>query len=167
MAEMAQGGIIGLVLFGVMASSLSAQKADPCKDPRAEEVRLDQRSAVYKDAWALAQALSKHGFPVNCIQNSKEDGLFPTQKGAALYRTNQGDFVVWFLPKTATFDRLEVVRQSEGERRYLYTFRGEPKIAAKFDGSRQTWFIRHQNLMFEVSGDQKLADQLSDVVPHL
>jgi len=168
MAEMSLARIIGLVFWGVMASSLlSAQKTDPCKDPRAEEVRLDQSSAVYEDAWELAHTLSKHAFLVNCIQNSKEDRLFPIQKGAALYRTNQGDFVVWFLPKTRTFDRLEVVSQSEGEGRYLYTFRGEPKIATKFHSSKQTWFISHQNLMFEVFGDQELADHLSDVAPHL
>jgi len=166
--EMAQRLIFGLVFLGMMTSSLlCAQTADPCKDPRAAEARLDQRSEVYEDAWELANTLSKHGFLVNCIQNSKEDRLFPTQKGAALYRTNQGDFVVWFLPKAATFDRLEVFTQSEGEGRYLYTFRGEPKIATKFHSAKLTWYINHQNLMFEVFGNQKLADQLNDVARHL
>jgi len=165
---MVQARTISLVFWGVMASPLLfAQKADPCKAPRAIEARLDPRSAVYADAWNLAHALSSHGFPVNCLQSSKEDRLFPAQKGAALYRTNHGDFVVWFLPRAQTFDRLEVVTQSEGENRYLYTFRGEPKIAAKFHSSKQTWYISHQNLMFEVFGDQKLAEQLSAVVPHL
>jgi len=53
------------------------------------------------------------------------EGLFAGQEGAALYRTNRGDFETLFLPKSQNFNALQVVERRETGG-YVYSFRGSP-----------------------------------------
>lgn len=152
---------LSLFLAVTSPSLIWAWTPDPCKDNHAESAFLTERDAIYTEAQDLGQTLAKLGFQVNCIQGSKESQLFEGQKGAALYRTDQGSFEVWFLPKAANFGALEIVTEPQGNGRYLYTFRGTPHIPAKFNSAKPIWYIRHESLMFEVFGDQVLAQKLS------
>jgi hypothetical protein len=50
----------------------------------------------------LARYLIDHGFIVKCVLASKEQNQFDSQKGAELYRTDRGSFVVLFLRRAKT-----------------------------------------------------------------
>lgn len=46
------------------------------------------------------------GLQVQCIRTSKEEHLFDGQADAALFKTDQGTFEVWFLPDVDSFRSL-------------------------------------------------------------
>ena len=119
--------IVLLLLTTSMQALLFAQSSD-CTG-KAAQAQLSSIDPVYVDAMELARYLIEHGFIVKCVLASKEQNQFEDQKGAAFYRTDRGSFDVLFLPKTETFDGLEVVEQRQGAR-YLYSFRGTPKSPA-------------------------------------
>ena len=54
--------------------------------------------------------------------------VFEGQLGAALYRTNRGDFEALFVTEPHTFSSLRLVERSEGGR-YLYQFEGTPPVS--------------------------------------
>jgi hypothetical protein len=83
------------------------------------------------------------------------ENLFDGQKGAALYRTDRGEFNVLFLSKAETFDTVEVVEQKQGEL-YVYSFRGTPHSPMRME-ARKTYFINSGNLLFVVMDDADLA----------
>jgi hypothetical protein len=112
---------------------------------------------VYADATELGHTLSHRGFVVDCIRRSKEERLFTGQKGSAWFKTDKGIFEVWFLPN------LEVIEQPQGDGGYVYSFRGTPRISTKINSSRQMFFLKQGNLLFEVSGDKQLAASLGFV----
>jgi hypothetical protein len=117
-------------------------------------------SPVYADASELARTLNDRGFVVECIRRSKEECLFKGQKGAAWYKTDQGIFEVWFLPKTESFAALEVIEQPQENSRYIYSFRGTPRISVSMHSSKRQFFIKHGNALFKVWGDKPLADSI-------
>ena len=80
--------------------------------------------------------------------------------GAALYRTDRGDFEVLFLPPPNTFQLLKVVERQDGER-YTYRFNGPPKPwpANRIDSAQRIYFIKHKNMLFVLS-DKQLAATL-------
>ncbi|SRR6266566_3946369 len=96
----------------------------PC-GPEEAQALLPVGNPAYADAVDLVRTLSSRGFVVKCILSSKMEGLFAGQEGAALYRTNRGDFETLFLPKSQNFNALQVVERRETGG-YVYSFRGSP-----------------------------------------
>lgn len=150
-----------LFLWPALPDLSSAQSSDECNDARAQQAWDDASSPVYADATELARTLSDRGFVVKCIRRSKEEHLFEGQKGAAWYKTDQGIFEVWFLPKLENFVALDIIAQPQGNGRYTYFFRGTPRISTTMDSSKPISFIKYGNLLFEVWGDKQLAGNLS------
>jgi hypothetical protein len=138
-----------VLLIASTQSSLLAQSSD-CTG-KAAQAQLSSTDPVYVDAMDLARNLIDHGFIVSCVQASKWGNLFAGQEGAALYRTDQGDFDLLFLPKGESFDAVQVVEQRQGNL-YLYSFRGSPHSSGRLEG-KQTDFIRSGNLLFLVWSD--------------
>jgi len=143
-----------------MQSSLLAQSSD-CTG-KGGQAQLSSIDPVYVDAMDLARNLIDHGFIVECVQASKWGNLFDAEVGAALYRTDQGDFDVLFLPKAETFDAVQVVEQRQGNL-YLYSFRGTPHSPGRMEG-KKTDFIRSGNLLFLVWSDADLAASIQAAV---
>jgi hypothetical protein len=113
---------------------------------------------AYADAMELAQTLRNHGFIVKCVLQSKMIGLFEGEKGAALYRTNRGDFEGLFLPKTQTFAVQPIETRRNG--RYIHSFSGSPHpTGGPWDSSRPSYFIQHAN-QFLTTWDEQLATEL-------
>jgi len=129
------------------------------------ETALPSNAPVYPEAIALSQTLSKHGVSVKCILLSIMEGTFDGQDRAALYRTDNGDFGVLFLPEPRTFDRLKVIERQDGER-YSYRFKGPPRPwpANLIDSSFRMYFIEMRNLLFVVENNQRLAATLAKLV---
>jgi hypothetical protein len=96
---------------------------------------------------------------------SKMDGTFDGQDGAALYRTDHGDFEVLFLPQPKTFDRLRVIERRDGER-YSYRFKGPPQPwpANLIDSAFRIYFIKNGNRLFVVDQNKELAATLGKLV---
>ena len=111
---------------------------------------------VYNNATEIARKLDGFGLSVRCTLASKKQRLFAGQIGAAFYRTNAGDFEALFLPHSETFDGLDIVEQQKDDR-YLYSFRGTPRSKVHMDSSKPSYFIRKRNVLFYVSGDDRLA----------
>lgn len=152
-----------LVLNAAMTAQLSAQATD-CNDPHAtpeanaiaQQQWENRSSPVYADATALARTLNERGFWVQCIRRSKAERIFQGQKGAAWFKTDRGIFEVWFLPKPENFAGLEIDEHREnGE--YVYAFRGIPQISTTIESSKQSYFIKYENVLFNVLGDEQLA----------
>jgi hypothetical protein len=152
-----------LVLYAAIPARLLAQATD-CNDPSvspeanamAQQQWENRSSAVYADATELARTLNERGFLVQCMRRSVGERLFKGQKGAAWFKTDRGIFEVWFLPKSESFAGLEINDQSRnGE--YVYSFRGTPRISITMGGSKQSYFIKYENVLIHVIGDQQLA----------
>ena len=152
-----------IVLFLCAASPvlLSAQSSDECSDAGAKQAWEDQSSPVYADATELARTLNERDFVVECIRRSKEEHLFDSQKGAAWFKTDKGVFEVWFLPGKESFAALEIIEKPQENGRYIYTFRGRPRILTPVDSSKPIFFIKQGNLLFEVWGNSQLAAALT------
>jgi hypothetical protein len=104
--------------------------------------------------------LTRRDFVVECIRRSKQEHLFEGQKGAAWFETDEGIFEVWFLPKTESFASLEIIEERKANGRYIYTFRGKPRIRTYMDSPKPIAFIERGNLLFEVWGNGQLAARL-------
>ena len=147
-------------LFVVMAAYAAAQSNDWCRDENSR--RAWEHDPVHDEAMELAHTLESHGFIVECVRSSKQAQLFDGQKGAAVYKTNRGVFEVLILPKGQTFDELKIVTESKGEDT-IYSFRGKPLIPSTMESKSRIAFIKHDNVMFEVSGNDSLAKSLEQV----
>ena len=146
--------LLGVLVVGsTLLPRLAGQSRDVCTDAGARQAWENQSSPVYADATKLAHTLSNRGFIVDCVRRSKEEHLFTGQKGAAWFKTDKGIFEVWFLPKTESFAGLEVIEEARGNGRYVYSFRGAPRISTHMDSSKQIFFLKQENLLFEVWGD--------------
>jgi len=114
----------------------------------------------YSMAMELAQTLQARGFIIKCVVTSKMGGFFEELEGAALFRTNRGDFEALFLPKPKTFERL-VIHERQENGRYIYSFEGDPKPkpSTGIDSSRRWYFVKHAHMLLEM-GDDALANDL-------
>lgn len=147
-------------LFVATVASAVAQTNDWCRN---EDLRRAwQRDPVHDDAMELASALERHDFIVECVRSSKQAQIFDGQKGAAVYKTNRGVFEVLFLPKGQTFNELKIVSESK-EGFSKYSFRGRPRIPQTMETKSRIAFIKHENVMFEVFGNDGLARSLEQV----
>jgi len=125
---------------------------------------LQPSDPAYRDAADLARALGNDGFIVHCIAQSKMVGTFDAQTGAALYRTDRGDFEALFLSRLQNFDGLQIFERAEGGR-YLYSFGGRPRpwTTNLVDASRPVYFIKSLNRLI-VAYDRELAAHLGTVL---
>jgi hypothetical protein len=154
---------LSFVLVLVQVSFTSAQ-VTVCGQKELEAA-LPSNAQAYPEAIALSQTLSKHGILVKCVLLSKMENTFDGQDGAALYRTDNGDFEVLFLPQPKTFDRLNVIERQDGAR-YSYRFKGPPQPwpANLIDSSFRIYFIKNRNMLFVVENNKQLAAKLGKLV---
>jgi hypothetical protein len=113
---------------------------------------------AYADAMNLARTLQAHGFIVKCVLQSKMIHIFEGQKGAALFRTDHGDFEALFLPTLQTFASVELIEWRENDR-FLYSFRGSPPPTSlqPIDSAYPMFFDRHANQFFVTANRQLVA----------
>ncbi len=161
--------LVGWVIIGFMVLHVASEAnlvGQPFECPAQGSAALLEASyPAYPDATELAQTLSGDGFVVQCITRSKFEGI-QGAKGAALYRTNLGDFDVVFLPKPQTFETLRVIERHENGG-YIYSFRGSPRPAGLMAGGhRRTYFLKHSNKLFIV-WDKEAALRLDKVLNSL
>lgn len=155
------------VFFGVtllLASpSVLTRQSEKCSDLDLVAV-LQPADKAYSMAMGLAQTLRARDFTIKCVLRSKEEGLFEGLEGAALFRTNRGDFEAIFLPNEKTFERLRVVERQENGW-YIYSFAGDPKPwpANRIESPRRIYFVKHSHMLLETSNDM-LAEDLRRVV---
>ena len=125
---------------------------------------LPESDSAYFYAIDLAQTLVDHRFIVTCISPSKMAGTFEGQEGAAVYRTNEGDFEALFMPKPQNLIRLRVIERHD-RRRYLYSFAGRPKPwpANLIDSAFPLYFVKHGNELI-VAQDQQVAARVKDAL---
>jgi hypothetical protein len=135
---------------------------DPCKDVPSRQAWA--KDPVHADATELGLFLGRRGFVVHCITSSKESNRFKGEKGAAWFKTNRGIFDVLFLPRGDSFDAFEVVERPQRNGRYLYSFQGTPHILGIEDSSERMWFVKHENMLFSVGGNQQLASDLKQAL---
>jgi hypothetical protein len=104
---------------------------------------------AYEDAMDLASALGSHGIIVKCVLPSKWTAIFEGQLGAALFRTDYGDFEALFLPKGQNFDSLISTERHENGR-FLYTLDGYSRNASphSIDSKFPMYFVNHANALF-------------------
>lgn len=153
------------VLGGISAQLASNQSSSGCnvQDAPAQLLSADP---VYADAIDVANTLNGLGVPIRCILASKMQHIFIGQKGAAFYRIDEGSFEVLFLPKTQSFDSLQIAERREGDR-YIYSIRGTPRPQTNLmDSSKPVCFIRKGNLLFYVWGQPTLAATLQSKLTH-
>ena len=92
------------------------------------------------------------------------EGEFEGQDGAALFRTNRGDFEAMFMPKQKTFEKMKVLERQENGW-YVYSFEGDPKPrpSSGIESPRRIYFVKHAHLLLETSNDL-LAEDLRQAV---
>lgn len=134
------------------APLLPAQSTD-CS-PQESAALLPPADPAYDDAIELARTLSEHGLTINCVLTSKLGGLFTGLKGAALYRTTDGDFDALFLPKPKTFAELKIIERPL-KKGFVYSFAGKPRPwpANRFESGRRQYFLQYANQMLVFSDD--------------
>lgn len=150
------------VVVRVQAAT-TAQSHDAFRGVASRQAWENRSSPVYADAGELARMLSNRGFVVDCIRRSKQERIFVGQKGAAWFKTDKGIFEVWFLPKGESFTALDVIEHVGGDEWYAY-FQGTPRISIHMESSKQMFFVKHGNLLFEVWGNKQLATRLDQAV---
>jgi hypothetical protein len=145
------------LLFCLVTLSAFADHAG-CGSP---PTHLDSRDPVYADAMVVERTLTRGGWTVECVQPSVMANFFSAQKGAALFRTTDGDFEVLFLSKPHKFDSLEIVETRKGNR-YIYSFRGRPEFEAHSDGAYPLYFARCSSKLF-AAFNREVAAKLSAI----
>lgn len=125
------------------------------QDLRAE---LKPNDPAYVEAMELAAVLRNSGFLLKCVLQSKMIGFFEDEKGAALFRTDHGDFEGLFLPKAQSFAVQPIETRTDG--RYIYSFAGSPhQIGGRLDSDKPAFFIQYKN-QFLVTWEKQLAADL-------
>ena len=147
-----------LIILVVVHASPAASQNDPC-DPRA---LLPPTDPAHTEAMELARTLNRRGIQVRCVLLSKEAQMFEGQLGAALFRTDRGDFEALFLPRSQSWDEMKVVQQREAGGYAKYQFQGSPKYSGTWEG-KPIYFVKHRN-QFLHSLDQQLVMRLRDAL---
>src|SRR5215470_931856 len=104
------------------AQSASSAQPQRCSSQDLRAV-LRTSDAAYPETVALTKDLENRGFVVRCVLQSKFANFFEGQLGAALYRTDHGDFEALFLTRPRTFASIRLVERAEGGR-YVYRLEG-------------------------------------------
>jgi len=149
----------------IATSCLWAQDTSPGNSQRCSlrelTALLTPADHAYAESVELTRELEHRGYIVRCVLKSKMEGFFEGQLGAALYRTNRGDFEALFLTKPRTFDSVRVVERAVKGEVFHYSFEGSPHSTG-MDG-RRTFFARRANRFF-VTFDLRLAQDLGEVL---
>ncbi|HEX3227689.1 MAG TPA: hypothetical protein VHQ95_01920 [Pyrinomonadaceae bacterium] len=143
--------------------SVLTSQSEKCSDQDLLAV-LQPTDKVYSTAMELAQTPRARDFTIKCVLHSKQEASFEGLEGAALFRTNRGDFEAIFLPKQETFEGLKVLERQENGW-YIYSFEGEPKPwpANRIESPRRIYFVKHSHMLLETSNDV-LAEELRQAV---
>ena len=150
-------------MFLLVASRLPAQVAECSSEDNA--ALLQPTDAAFSDAMELGRSLSDHGFTIRCILTSKLGALFRGLEGAALYRTDRGDFDVLFLSSPQTFADLQIVER-QGKKAFIYSFSGKSRVwsANRMESGRREYFLKHDQQLLILDDDQlrvRLQDALN------
>ena len=153
----------GVMLLLGLSAAITGQ-SDRCSDSDLRAV-LQPTDDAYTRAMELVNTLQAEELIIRCVLRSKMDGRFEGQIGAALFRTNRGDFDAMFLPKDKTFEKLNIrERQRQDNGWYLYSFEGEPTpITNGIESPRPIYYVKHADLLLETWNDQ-LAEALRRAV---
>lgn len=120
---------------------------------------IQSSDPAYADALDLSRALTDRGFVVQCVAPSVMVSFFEGQVGAAIYKTNQGEFDALFLPKAHDFEGVQIIERLE-RGRYLYSFAGRPQPRTNLiDAALRTYFIKNLNRLL-VTDNEALAARL-------
>jgi len=121
---------------------------------------LKPSDPAYADAMKLTQALQSHGFIVKCVLQSKMVRTFEGQIGAALFKTDHGDFEALILPREQSFDLLESIERRENGR-FLYSFLGDPRPTSPhpMNSKYPMFFEKHANEFF-ITWQPELAKKI-------
>jgi hypothetical protein len=135
-------------------SPLARQSSSEC-DARELLNLLKPIDPLYPEAMDLAKVLRGYGLTIKCVLPSKMANAFEGQMGAALYRTNRGDFEALFLKKPATFAS---VKPTEAQKNgfYLYSFEGTTPAHGGWTSSKREFFIKHGSQML-ITREEQLA----------
>jgi len=155
--------ILVIALVGAAGRApLSGQVQDCSPLDLSAAVQLTDKA--YGPARSLSEHLERGGFRVRCVLRSHFEGLFEGLVGAALYRTDRGDFEALFLSPPETFDQLRVNERHE-RGLWVYSFEGEPKpwSANRIEG-RKMRFVKHAHRLLLVWDDEKLAALLEEAI---
>lgn len=155
---------LSVVIVLVFSASLLRAQATECSEQEAS-VLLQPTDGAYTDAIELGRVLSDHGFTIRCILTSKMGALFDGLEGAALYRTNFGDFDALFLTSPQTFAGLKVIER-QAKKTFVYSFAGKPRPSRSnhLESVRRVYFLKHENQMLVLTDDElraKLQDALN------
>jgi len=123
---------------------------------------LRESNPAYSDAMALKEELNRLQIRVQCVSTSKMAGMFDGQPGAAVFRTDAGDFEALFLANSETWDGLKIVENHELSGLYEYRFEGTPRYSGTWGGRRQ-YFVRNGNRLL-VTSDRLRANTLRDAL---
>jgi hypothetical protein len=160
------GSVIALFMVGGISAQLASNQSSSGCNVQDAPAQLLPADPVYADAIDVANTLNGLGVPIRCILASKMQHIFIGQKGAAFYRIDDGSFEVLFLPKTQSFDSLQIVERRESDR-YIYSFRGTPRPQTNLmDSSKPICFIKKGSLLFYVWGQPTLAATLQSKLTH-
>jgi len=151
-------GLLGILC--VVPSAAFAKQVTPCAAPDLAAL-LQPTDPGYAEAAGLKQTLEARGILVRCVCRSKLMLMFKGQRGAALFRTDQGDFEALFLPKSKSWTGLEII-QTKKNGRYLCSARGQPNTAL-MDGSRPAFFVKHANELC-VTWDPQVSAKLDQIL---
>jgi hypothetical protein len=154
-------GLIGILCMA--PSTATAKQVMPCTAPDLAAL-LQPTDLGYAEAAEFRQSLEAQGIIVRCVCRSKMTGMFEGQRGAAVLRTDQGDFEALFLPKSKNWAALEIIQNEKGGR-YLCSARGHPKPwhTVLMDGSRPAYFVKHANQLC-ITWDPQLSAKLDQIL---
>lgn len=129
-------------------------------DSRELKYPLNAKDPAYRSAMQLAQTLSSHGIKINCVLPSKMANFFLGQKGAALFRTDHGDFEALFAFQSEQFAYLAVAERPQENSFHTYDIYGTPTVRT-IEG-REQFFLRYDTTFF-VTMDERLARSLAEI----
>jgi len=159
-----RGSILGIGLVLIFCASVATAQLTECS-PEDTSALLQPTDTAYSDAMGLGSTLSEHGFAIRCVLTSKLGLLFKGLEGAALYRTDRGDFDALFLTSPQTFTELKIVERSM-KKGFVYSFAGKSRAWAtnRLESGRREYFLKHGNQLLILDDDQlrmKLEDALN------
>ena len=129
-------------------------------DSRELKYGLSAKDPAYGSAMQLVKTLSRQGINVNCVLPSKMVNFFVGQRGAALLRTDHGDFEALFAFEAEQFAYLAVVERPQEDNLHTYDFYGTPTVRTM--QGRKHFFLKH-DITFFVTMDERLARSLAEI----
>jgi hypothetical protein len=157
--------VCALILWFVIAPQ--AQGSRTGCSPEELKNLLRSSDPAYADAIGLAGTLQNHGFTIQCVLPSKFAHFLPRQTGAALFRTTTGDFETLFRPKEENFDDIHISEERDVNlpswSSFHYIFRDPQGRMVTESWGRETFFVRHHNVLF-VIGQKNAVAPLTEAV---